>query len=341
MSNILASYAFYRIDECGFYKFRKKNKVLSDVQITCTELSAWLGKAKNIYETVTFEPAEDSDEYSIYCYDYCMKKSLVITTWNATPAVDGKISAIDGSAKPGAADVRATNFPEGYIPGHPTYFWIIPEDNIFLTIRFGVSNNGKANFCKYLQSFLANCSRYRYEIAQNDGKSRVKYGKSLQEAQVLRPAFTAKRLHLPGKIELIKGLRTSIYKVIQKARISPLVKDEDRTLWQAVLHKVGVASASVIDKNEIDFSAEYTYSPTKEELDQIIKNWEENSTPRFDDVGFKASHLKDVLWLSGFFATGEISLDLDVNAQQVVEAESLLDNLENHREQIFAGLKVS
>lgn len=340
MAYLTASYAFYRIDECGFYKYKKRNRVLSNTQSACDELSVWLSKAKNIYETVTFEPQEDSDECSVYCYDFCKKKSLVITTWNATPTEDGKISAIDGSAKPGKADVKASDFPEGYIPGHPTYFWIIPEKDIFLTIRFGVPNNGKSNFCRYLQNYLSNCSQYRYEISKKDGNVEVKFGESLEEAQVLRPAFNATRLHMPGKIEMIRGLRPYIYKVIQKSKIKPFVKDEDRTLWQSVLHKFGVQTASIVDKAEIDFSAEYAYNPTSDELDQIIKNWKENSTRQFDDVGFKVGKVKEVLWLSGFFATGEILLDLAVNAQQVVEAESLLDNLENHREQILANLKV-
>lgn len=331
-----AKFMFYEITECGYYTFKDRQHKLCTIKEAFSNLYAWIGSRKSIYETATFEPDEDSDDYNVYCYEIEKRNSFVLTSWNASPHTDGQIAAINGLAHVGASDVKTSNFPEGYIPGYETYFWIIPESRILVTIRFDRTNNGQNALCKYLVGFLTRFSQYVVEVKNKKGETKTKYGAPAEEPKTLRPAFATKRRRLPGKIESIKARRAEITKVVQKTRLTPLVHATDTALWQAVLAKLGLG-AKVVQPIVVDFDSEFAYTPSKEELEAIITQWEaQRGNQGSDDVGFRMrGNSNEIEWLGKCLAKGEVDLNVDINKQGIVKASSLLEALEEKQEWII------
>ena len=63
--------------------------------------------------------------------------------------------------QPGNTAMLTTGFGDTpAIPGFPSYFWFVPEKNVFATIRFAHSVQGKSNLDHYLNGFLAIKSHY-------------------------------------------------------------------------------------------------------------------------------------------------------------------------------------
>lgn len=336
MTQKTAKFLFYEITECGYYTYRDRALTLSSTRSTFYSLFDWIKSRKNIYETATFQPEDDSDEYHVYCYEIEKSNSTVLTTWNATPTTDGQVSAINGFAGVGSSDVKTSNFPDGYIAGHETYFWILPDKNILATIRFERSNNGQAAFCKYVDCYLRHRSPYVIEITNELGETTTRYGSSFEDAKALRPSFSTKRRRLPGKIEAIKAQRALITKIIQRTTLTPQVKADDTTLWQALLDKLGMRTKPVLE-HEVALDTEFAYTPTEDELDAIITKWEElRGNSGSNDVGFRIrGNTNEIEWLGKCLAKGEITLNVHINEQGVVNARSLLTALEANQERII------
>ncbi len=336
MQRKTAKFMFYDITECGYYSFRKRAHELCTTKDAFSALYAWIRSRKSIYETATFEPEEDSDDYKVYCYEIEKGNSVVLTTWNASPETDGQVAAINGLAHVGASDVKTSDFPDGYIPGYETYFWIIPELGILVTIRFDRTNNGQHALCKYVNGFLSCLSPYVIEVKNKNGETTTKYGATEKTAKTLRPSFVTKRRRLPGKIESIKAKRLYITKVVQKTKLTPLVKAADTALWQALLTKVGLRARDV-QPAVVDFDSEFAYTPSREELDDIIAAWEDQrGNPGNGDVGFRMrGNSNEIEWLGKCLAKGEVDLNVDINEQGIVRASSLLEALEEKREWII------
>ncbi|MEG6504178.1 hypothetical protein [Nitratidesulfovibrio sp. 1201_IL3209] len=336
MQRKTAKFMFYEITECGYYTFRKRQHEFCTAKDAFTTLYTWIKSRKSIYETATFEPEEDSDDYKVYCYEMEKGNSFVLTTWNASPDTDGQIAAINGLAQVGASDVRTSNFPDGYIAGYETYFWIIPEMNVLVTIRFDRTNNGQSALCKYVDGFLRCLSPYVIEFRTKKGEIATRYGATKETAKTLRPAFATKRRRLPGKIEAIKARRAHITKIIQKTKLTPLIKANDTALWQAALARVGMRTKAV-QPVEVDFDTEFAYTPSKEELEDIITAWEtQRGNQGSDDVGFRMrGNANEIEWLGRCLAKGEIDLNVHINEQGIIRASSLLEALEEKREWII------
>ena len=335
MSKVVAKVNFYNILECGYYTVSPRGHAFCSCQEMLFALSEWV-KGKKVGETVTFFPAEDSTHNKIYCYDISFdhSKGALLTTWNGyeTPE-DNSITAINGLAPIGTEDIEATEFTEGYIPGFETYFWFPKDkDSIFATICFERRQNGRRDMNSYLEGFLAS-SHPKHTYLTDDEE--IVYKRTPDDEGEYLPLFAAKPARLPGALQYIKNSWAKVRKLRQQITLCPLVRSDDKALWQTWLQKINLKSPSV-SEHEINFDTKVGWTPTQEELNTIVEQWISDS----DSVGrmgvVLAGESTKTYWFDTVLVMSQVDLDVEKNGYGIINAQSLLVALDAKKEQIFA-----
>ena len=155
----VAKLNFYSVNKCGYYKHGASEAIFGNLPIILSQLRNWATQPQFCLDsTCTFSLTEnDGDSLRVFCFDILPNNAngdYFLTTWNETPSNQGKVPSVSGNQPVGSAQVHLNEIEEGTIPGYATYFWFIPELNIFLTIRFQHLLNGQQNLVKYINGFI-------------------------------------------------------------------------------------------------------------------------------------------------------------------------------------------
>lgn len=335
MSLVTAKVTFHNITNCGYYTIDDRKHAFCTRNELLKSLSEWIDD-KEIFETLTFSPQEDSSQNKIYCYDMHLdsKNGCLLTTWNGYPSgEDNQIAAINGTAKVGESDVTTSKFDANYIPGFETYFWFPQNKKALATIRFERTNNGRIDLVHYLESFLAH--HHPEHVLQGEKENSVCYGRDKNDFNDYIPMFKTRLAKLPGQIQTIKNNRAAIIKLRQQSELRTTVRETDSSIWQKMLTKLGV-SEPANREYPISFDTYINWTPSKKELDEIITQWEDN--PEIAGrvgVVFKGDSTT-THWFDSSMVKAEVDLDVEKNDSGIIGAESLFNALEEKKEQIFA-----
>lgn len=328
----LAKYTIYDVDRLGLYHVRGK-AFYDDFSEIFTDLADMVADSKNIYETVMFEPKPESDDSNIYCYDVAKSNNLLFVLWNDVPSIDGQTLAIDGSKKPGQGDVKKSNYPEGYLPGFPKYFWILPENKQILSVHFDFNRPGTKDFKKYVKGFLTKFSRKAEIIEADDGSKNIFYRDDKGKRHCIFPQFELGRAKRKSQLEQIRTNRSRIQTIIQQETLT-FNKKTDEDFLLSVLKKLGIATVTNFTQTPVRYKNAINVCPNKEELDTIIENWQSGDAP--EKIGFKLQGSDETFWLDSYLLKGEIQLDIEWNEFGVIPAKSLLAALDKHQTTILS-----
>ncbi len=335
-----AKVTFYSIKQCGLYEYGSAERILGSLPLLLNQLKVWVKQGnKGLDETCTYEPEEDE---GTFCYDLVSNDvtgDFLLTTWNKTPLYEGAVAAVDAKSIVGSAKVEFTELPEGRIPGYATYFWFVPESDVFATIQFQHRMNGKQNFDHYIRGFISKFSDYSVFTVDGAGDLNLAgYSENgVDNPLNLYPSFNAKVVRKPGDFEEILNQRNSITKVIRHNTLLPGVEDA-QDWWEKSLSFLKLLEKPEL-KTEVDISYEFAFNPSEGELINIIDSWKENHGEKWDDVGFKITGRKSPLWLSNSLAREDFPLDVKRVDQEIVDATSILEQLTDKRDSILALLK--
>lgn len=329
---------FYKITQCGYYDH--SNFQFGNIADILENVKVWItGKALNETQTYTVDPDNnESDILRTYCYSIASNSGeYLMTTWNENADVDGKMASMDEHGITGQAAVEAIAPPQGYVPGYPAFFWFLPSHNIFATIQLNTRLNGRKNLDSYLCGFLETRSKYVIfdEEAGNDFKI-LGYGLSADNFKQLQPRFISTLKKQPGVIDYIKSNCASIRKMIKKDKIEAS-RNESVTKWQALFRFFnGKANTSLI-QSAAKFSIEIERTPSKNELNEIIAQWEsDKQNYPFGDVGFNFIRDPQTRWLGHSIASDSFDLDVHyINKNILVDAQKLLSELQRQRDVIL------
>lgn len=325
--------SFYDVTKCGYFSYAKsKVDSFCSLDDILKELYEWVHQPKmTLGQTLTFQPAEDEDDLPVYCYDIVKHANgdFLLTTWNETPSINNQVSAVKGTGFVGSAEITTKDFEEDDIPGYATYFWFLPNEGSFATIRFHHLVNGQGGMRKYMIGYLQNFSSHVYKVENASGGIDTSYKKNATDVGHYYPAFSTARKRLPGQVELIKSNRANIVKVTNSSKLEPMLKTDEMSFFQSALSLMGVKTPAV-RREEVEIKNEMKMTPTKEELDSIIINWESCQSNGSFDVGFSfKGESNQVHWLSRSIAKAEIGIifDRQDGNSEIITASSLLDAL--------------
>ncbi|WP_273270727.1 hypothetical protein, partial [Methylophaga sp.] len=290
---------------------------------------------KLLSETCTYEIEDGEDELKAYCFDIVRNNTddYLVVLWNETATNDGRVVTVNGNQTVGDADVNFTDIPEGSIPGYASYFWFIPERNIFASIRFHHSLLiGKSALDRYFKEFSAKFTSNVVVEENEEGAEIIGYTDIDGEVNKLSADFKSFLYRKPGQIEYIQENRDSIRKVIRKNELKPQ-RIIQREFWQKLLESLGAYNEQQSLSEDVKIKYEVPLCPTEGQLNSIIDEWaSSNNESKWDDVGFLFDGEGNrVRWLSNSIAKGELELDVQRENDEIVESDSLLNALSQVR----------
>lgn len=331
--------AFYKIERCGYYRYNHEQPEFGSIDDTLDELIAWTTSDGCVLgNTCTYEVEESDNLTKTYCFNVCKNEStgdFILVTWNSIPSVDGKIPSVNGSQPVGSADVNMTEVQPGDIPGYATYFWFVPSKNVFSTVCFHHPVNGHKNMRVYLHKFLSKFTNHVVSFEAEDGTQQIEgYAQDeSSEAQNLRPRFVTRLYRLPARLEYLRKNRQFITKIIRKNSLLPSVHS-NLSLWQSLLVNCGIVPDIPL-QNNIQVKYEFGHTPTEYELDSMIQEWEMSHDTKWDDIGFAIKGETSPFWLSHSVAKNKFELDVERDNEEIVNPESLLEQITSIRPRLL------
>lgn len=332
-----ATITLYNISKCGLYKYNDSSKThLGNTQIFFDQLMNWAKNPKrNLIDTCTYEVEDDELGERTFCYEIIKNPSnnFLIITWNETKGLDGKLASINGNVPVGQASIKTKKTGLNEILGYPSYFYIVPDENIIATITFGTSKNGRFNFKCLVKEFISKYTKFSiYEKNIQDQKNDLKGYKDKSfpnsEPLNLRAMFDFNIIRSTHQIDKLISNYDQIRQVVKHNKLS--VADTVKQGWSSKL------SLSIFDRQkpkidgEVKFTFEYPYTPeNSKELKDFISDWEKNYTgSMWDNVGFKLKGDSTTYWLNDMSARNKFDLSLNKNKENIIDATSLLTELE-------------
>lgn len=336
-----AKITFYRIDQAGFYQRGRDIPAFGGADEMLADLWMW-SQRKQLAETKTYEPAEDSDLLPVYLMgiEISRDNSWLVTMWNQTPSVEGNFAAAMGNSQVGNTEVVMKEIPEGGIPGFATYFWFLPERGVFASIKFQHLITGQKPMQEYMESYLALYSPHVVLTDPDDDVDIELAGYRQQPGapvQDLSPRFRTSLLKKPGDHELLIEQADQIRKVHRKTTLH-LDREPDLALWQRALQVARLRQAEV-PPDDVRIKYELKVQLGGEEVSEIIDSWIEDHDREWDDYGFQLRGEQTPRWLSHSIARDEFDLDVTRDNLEVVNARSLLEALGGRRQAILEILQ--
>jgi hypothetical protein len=104
------------------------------------------------------------------------------------------------------------------------------------------------------------------------------------------------RINMPGQVDYIieNGIKTR--KIARRNTLSPGVKNNQEG-WQKLLRNLGIKKESTLGV-DVRLTCDFPFTPTEEELKEIIDEWESSHDSRWDDVGFTFACEQSPRWHS-------------------------------------------
>lgn len=332
-----ASVSFYSITQCGYFARGEEAQLFGSTQEVLEDLQQW-SSGKTLIETKVAEIGESDTSGNTYLLDIQVRQDTwLITTWNETASTEGRVASVQGESNVGNATIHMNNIAEGSIPGYATYFWVIPSQNIFASIRFQHPYTAQKPFRAYINKFMECYSRH---VVVGEPTAESEYpimgyaNTSDDEPRHYFPRFRTELVRKPGQKQYILDNVSKITKVLRKETLD-LSQAETLSLWQKLLRQASLSTPQVSPiKPRINY--DIPFQPSVEDIESMFETWESEVDSKWDDFGVKIAGSQDIHWVSHTLARKEFDMDIERDNDEVVNSISLINAVLGNRAQILA-----
>jgi hypothetical protein len=342
---------FYSIERFGYYKRGCEEPEFGDVKEILDDLKEWaFNPGMKLGQTCTYEVSGDSEKvsYRTFCFNLVKdagSNTYLLTTWNESPSSKGRIASVKELDPVGNAEVNLTEIPEDYIPGYATYFWLVPGKDAFATLQFQHNFNGRRNLEAYLKGYLAKFSKHvvTKSATINNSIDILGYRRTGDDSAQddVYPQFDSKWFKQAGQHNFIRSNWNKIRQIIRKDTLVFSV-EKDRSFFGQLVQKIGISENIPSNEESERFQFTLNHHPSEEEVDNMIRYWEEQEhSTKWDDLGFKLEGEDNIYWLSRSLAKKTFSLDVKRINDEIIDSQSLIDQLIAHQHKIFSLLDSS
>ncbi|EKO1951848.1 hypothetical protein PYT51_000972 [Salmonella enterica] len=362
---LTATITFYKIDEFGFYRRNKEkypDRFFGDMNSVFSDFSKWLAAQENLGSTCTFEVNKEEGGQNIFCKDYYKHEDgneYLIILWNEMSNADNKILAMPKTAKIGSNGVKEPKTEDDDIIGLPSYFWFIPDLELFAVVYFKHSvSNIKAmqqyikEYCHALSGFVTLDKKgvsYYTDGTSPKGKYRFKFNhkKIVNKNKRRKLVDSPERItEIVRKVEIPKVVtdpRNKIRKAMNAIQIGlrrvvpDFLKDGDENSKEIndVNEALKNASRQIIEVR-IPFSGDE--DTINYILDKYDENFDESATQK---LGFKLKGDPNVVWLHESVIKTEVELDVKISEDSLPTAVDVMTAISAKRDIILKVLNDS
>lgn len=333
-----ARISIYEISKCGYFEWGEKTPRFGDIEDILADLAIW-AKGKPLVATKTYEQQDYTELNPTYLLDIKNKGSnWLIKIWNETPSTSGNVHSVMGASNVGNPTVIANKIAKGSIPGFATYFWVMPKENIFASVGFQHLITGQPAFQQYVESYMQAFSKYVVHAkAPAKGVDIEILGyraKNTADPEDLSPKFQTNLYRKPGPhIYLLQNV-DKITRAVKKTKLQ-LNRTDDLQIWQQFLRWTNISQPQAKPADFINLRYIIGATITKPNLQQIIKEWKDNTDRQWDDYGFVIKGSSKVHWLSHATARGEFELDVLRDNDEIINTDSLINALTKRKQAIL------
>lgn len=330
---VIAKLFAYDVVRCGYYARGQRQPEFGTMPEILGELADWV-RDRRLGSTKLSNGGGEETVVGTYCLglrEVPGHDDFVLAIWNETPAHQGKFASVRRDSRVGSARVTMTDVPDGGIPGFPTYFYLMPTENVCFAVRFeGQRLTGHKAMSSYLDSFVKFATSY---VVREDGEGDEIPGEvgvigysdedhdeiDVDSLRHLYAHFSSRPRRDPGKIEWLRRRVGNIRKLIQKDELHSQTQ-ADRNLFDRLMRRVGIEEP-VMPPLSISMKVDLDVDLDEADFDSIVAT-SEGGGEDFD-LGFKVSGSNDVHWLSHSFTKTDVSLDVNLGEGWMVDLDEL------------------
>jgi hypothetical protein len=331
---------FYKVHRCGYHIRGEPRSKFGDIASLLGDIEDWaFNGVTALRDTCTYEVQDGDNQLHTYCFDMTNNAAgdYLFVSWNETETLEGSFASVKGSDPAGEAHVERNDVPEEHIPGYPTYFWFLPAHNLFATIRFTQRLNGHSGLKILFNEFLAKCGRFVVHSNTGD-ENEIKvlgYGEDGEEVlESVAPYFWSSPAKIPGRRDFIRENVGRIRKVIRKSELD-CSQDQSRGIAERLFTMFGT-DREPNPASKIRVNASIAFSPSRDELNEMIDTFDEEEGSSWQDVGFELQGDPDTWWLSKTLIKSSIDIDVRRDDNGVVLPQDLLQELTRNKERLLA-----
>lgn len=315
---------YFTVGECGFYKFNSERCEGCALEETFDLISSWV-KGRKLVETLPYSPT--SNKPKCYCKDIykdAMTKDFVLVLWKSDTTKSGNILAVPEDQVSGSGNVltQSAKFKgKNVIWGRPCYYWIIPEHNAVVSIKFDHSLTDAELFEKYVKKCITNRVKLpnRKKESLEGGAVKITHEKDGTRQYY---KFGINMMSLSTSSAQLNLLASRVTHIVHREMIRVASNDEKAT-WLRTLGKTIPIVAAKPKAKMRKIVVEVEAKPSATEIKKIIEDNMHLSQDKsdYDNVGFRTD--RGVTWVDSYRLTDSLVFsginDNYINAQDVYE----------------------
>lgn len=286
---------YFKINECGLYKVNNPKSFGLDLNETFQLLMNWK-KPLVMSSTIPWNPASRSAKSKCYCKDIYKDEStgdFLVVLWKSDTDTTGSLLGAQENSIDGSEEVfkfGSVNKGKKVIWGRPCYYWVIPEKNTVVSIKFDHSVCDSALFQEYISACVTNkiphpdklidytnshFARLSFKDSKDNYRYSYRFDMSLKTLDTINSALTK---------------LTNVTHIIRRETIQNKTVIDERAIWLKLFDAaIPYPKAAQPKLRQIEIKAEANPSPTeiKQIIENYLKNKENPDTKSWDNVGFE------------------------------------------------------
>lgn len=299
--------SFFNTEECGLYKLGGIKAHGLELGETLSAIHDWQ-KGRKLSETLPWDEKHNSKNIAnCYLRDIHFDKQTgdyLLVLWKSSTNTGKMLGASEDDAVGEGTAVKQRDKIKGkkIIWGHPCYYWIIPDKNLIVSIKFNHSLCDAEMFREYLVKCINNKIPLPLKVKEfNEDGSKNDYHRIYfkDEDVKLYYKFSMKLKHLKTTYQELEKNYNKISSIIVRETISVKTRNSRKDLSKWMNHITGKVGRSIPlgenkdkkDKRRIEVSIEA--QPTLEEVKKIVEN-NQHDGDTWDDIGFGIKGQTDI-----------------------------------------------
>ena len=338
---------YYLVERCGFYKRGESNPAFGNLLTLIEDFEDWTSKSESIGDTKTFSGESLGEIKNVYFMGASKSKSSedrVIVLWNETLNDSGNVLGISTSKKIGSKTILKTGFDdENAIPGIPSYFWLVPDENLIVSLKFAHSTQGKIPFENYLQGFLANFSKNRVLNSNNEIIGYSRNGNGSPYVSQYCPRFHIRRAPNDTEKNELMSRSAEITQILKKEKLFYSVEDH-RGRLEEFFNGVLDGFTAAVSKNKDDgyriINHRVQFQPTAKQVESIVDQHRDRPLDsHVVNVGFVVAGRNR--WLDRMHFSQSVDLEIDIKDKEIVDPDAIIKSLDSRRESLILAYKAT